>query len=498
MEKSMLRKPPLLVLALFFVLVYLVRAAQAESVFRVEAGIRQLFLDNVDIESIEDLVRTMHPPSKKGAVIRPNWHLGVHAVQLRTAPVWDPEERIYKLWDTAATPPGLSKTGIGCTGYYESQDGLHWSQPALGQIEFDLWPKNNYILLLRGDGRTSRNDYVAYDPHDPDPSRRYKSAHPPHGFAVSPDGRRWRWLDGITGIPSGDEANFSIDHTKRLYILTVKRTGPNGRSVYLATSEDFVSWTEQGLIFNADDHDQAIGKEAIKARFADPTRQQLVANDPSRYNVDVYNMGVFRYESLYIGTPTMYYATGPSKDNTNTDGFHTVQLTSSRDLKKWERHGNRRPFIDNSRTESGAYDLTGIIGPSNAVVRGEELWFYYTSGKYRRTPPRTDPDHLAISLAVLRRDGFVSLDAGSKGGKVVTKSFTAPAGRLFVNVYAPHGKLNVAALDVDGNVLARSKSITGDLARHEVTWRQGKLTAGSQAQLQFQLENGEFYSYWIE
>ncbi|MCH2376229.1 MAG: hypothetical protein MK538_18755, partial [Planctomycetes bacterium] len=134
----------------------------------------------------------------------------------------------------------------------------------------------------------------------------------------------------------------------------------------------------------------------------------------------------------------------------------------------------------------------------NAVVRGEEMWFYYTSGKYRRTPPRTDPDHLAISLAVLRRDGFVSLDAGSKGGKVVTKSFTAPAGRLFVNVYAPHGKLNVAALDVDGNVLARSKSITGDLARHEVTWRQGKLTAGSQAQLQFQLENGEFYSYWIE
>ena len=249
-----------LIIQLAFVLTML-HPAIAGTPFQVERGVRQLFLDDVGIEKIEQLSRTMHPPSKKGAVIRPNWHLGVHAVQIRTVPVWDPDEKIFKMWDTAATPPDISATGIGCPGYYESQDGLHWSQPSLGQVEYDRWPKNNYILLRRPDGRTSRTDYVAYDPFEPEPSRRYKSAHPPRGFAVSPDGRRWSWVPGSTKIVSGDEANFSFDRKDRLFILTVKRTGPNGRSVYLATSKDFTNWTDHGLIFHADDLDQELGKK---------------------------------------------------------------------------------------------------------------------------------------------------------------------------------------------------------------------------------------------
>ena len=46
--------------------------------------------------------------------------------------------------------------------------------------------------------------------------------------------------------------------------------------------------------------------------------QQPVANDPARYNVDVCNVGVFRYEALYIGTSVMYHATGPSANGSNT------------------------------------------------------------------------------------------------------------------------------------------------------------------------------------
>ena len=60
-----------------------------------------------------------------------------------------------------------------------------------------------------------------------------------------------------------------------------------------------------------------------------------------------------------------------------------MHLASSRDLKNWTRHGERRPFIGSSRVGSGAYDLTQILGPSDVVRRGDELWFYYTGHKYR-------------------------------------------------------------------------------------------------------------------
>jgi hypothetical protein len=307
-------------------------------------------------------------------------------------------------------------------------------------------------------------------------------------------------LPDVAGVPSGDEANFSFDEKAHLFILTVKRSGPHGRSVHLETSQDFKTWTNHGLIFHTDDLDQKLGRKTIRARFVDPAFQPLVANDPARYNVDVYNMGVFRYESLYIGMPTMYYSTGPSADGRNTDGFHLTQLACSRDLKNWKRLGDRQPFIGNSRTGGGAYDLTGIIGPSNAVQRGNELWFYYTCAKYRRRPPRVEPDVGAVSLAVLRRDGFISLDAGQTEGRLLTKSFLLPGTKLFLNVDAPQGEILVEVLKGDGNAVARSRPLTGDLLCEQVHWQQGDLVdlSNQAIRLRFTLKNARLYSYWLE
>ena len=128
----------------------------------------------------------------------------------------------------------------------------------------------------------------------------------------------------------------------------------------------------------------------MEARLADPTFSHPPI-DPARCIVDVYNLGVFRYEGLYIGFPAMFHRTGRT-------GFHLVQLVCSRDLKTWKRLGDRKTFIGPSRLGSGAYDLTQIIGPSRAVERGDELWFYYTALKYRSVPKDPDPDTGAICL----------------------------------------------------------------------------------------------------
>lgn len=89
--------------------------------------------------------------------------------------------------------------------------------------------------------------------------------------------------------------------------------------------------------------------------------------------MDVYNLGLFRYEGLYIGTPSMFH----SNDNRwNKDGFNLIQHVSSRDLKTFNRLGGRDTFIGPSPMGQNPFDLTQLIGLSVPLIRDEELWFY--------------------------------------------------------------------------------------------------------------------------
>jgi len=453
--------------------------ARAEpSEFHVSTGQRQLFLDDQGIASIDNLHRKMHQPTKRGAVIRSP--KPEKTIQTRTAPVWDPHAKVYKLWVL-----GIDQN------LWQSEDGLNWTPG----------PKTNM-----------RIDMAVYDPNESDPSRRFKAPLLNDGFAVSPDGVQWTKLD-VKKIQSSDEGNFSYDAEGGMYIHTVKRGGKHGRSVALATSRDFETWTELGLIFQADDDDQQLGQRKIEARLADPTLQQPLYNDPKAYNVDVYNMGVFRYESLYIGLPAMFHATGPVPNYPNTDGFQVIELVCSQDLKNWKRLDDRQAFIGPSHLDSGAYDLTQILPPSAPVVRDDELWFYYTGLKWRSSfhykgeypqgetvpIPGRDRDGGAVCLAVLRRDGFVSLDAGKNEGIALTRPFTLAADKLYVNVDARNGEMTVEACDDQGKTLARSEVVKGDHCQIELSWEQGSLVELKQqsVRLRFKLRNASLYSYWM-
>jgi hypothetical protein len=332
------------------------------------------------------------------------------------------------------------------------------------------------------------------------------------GFAASRDGLHWSRLD-LPKIPSSDEGNFSYAPGPGVFVHTVKRRGPHGRSVAVAISRDFQHWTDLGLVFHADEEDQRLGRQNIEGRIADPTLEPLRFHDEEAYNVDVFNMGVFWYEDLYVGLPAMFHATGRIPNYPNTDGFHLVQLTCSRDLKNWTRLGDRRAFLGPSRIDSGAYDLTQIISPSAPVVRDDELWFYYTGLKYRSTfdyegtfpngrsrpVPGRDRDGGAVCLAVLRRDGFISFDAGAQPGRVTTKLFVLPAGPLFVNVDARGGELHAEVESDNGQIVARSAAVRADSPRQPLTWEEGDLASlvGQRVALRFVLRNARLFSYWF-
>ena len=477
--------------------------------FQISAGERELFLDDVGIAKIADLQRTMHAPAKKGAVVRPDTSLGVNSVQLRMAPIWSPEKKVWQLWDCASEPDDLHAQGYFVSGYYESPDGLHWSKIPVGEIEYRGSKQNNYVTVVMGGGR-HRAECIVYDAADPDPNRRYKTLtpnvfnHGRGGYAVSPDGIHWKEAGG-TPIIGGDEWNLTLDEKEHLFLQYLKRGSKHGRAIWLSTSKDFKNWSKPELIFQADDLDQELGVKRIEARLADPAFEGHLPIDPKRYKTDVYHMSPFRYESLYLGTPALYYAIGASANGRNTDGFHVVELVCSRDVKNWTRVGDRKPFIEPSKTASGAYDLTQIIGPASAVIREKELWFYYTGIRYRGLAAlpetrRLHPGWGAICLAVMRRDGFVSLDADAKQGTIVTAPFKSPGEKLFVNVDAFAGQLNVEVIDTNGKVLAASAPMKGDLHSGEVKWKTGDLgrLKGKTVSLRFSLKNASLYSYWIE
>ncbi|REK12946.1 MAG: hypothetical protein DWQ37_09980 [Planctomycetota bacterium] len=454
------------------------RAYAGAEDFHVPAGQRQLFVDDHGVAQIDNLTRHLHAPEKRGAVIRSPQPKD--SIQTRTAPVWDPQEEVYKLWVL-----GIDEN------LWQSRDGLHWTPG----------PETNMRIHM-----------AVYDPGEEDPDRRFKAPLLNKGFAASPDGVTWTELD-VPKIQSSDEGNFSYDAENGLFVHTVKRGGTHGRAVALATSRDFETWDDYGLVFEADDVDQQRGRKDIEARRADKTLEQTLYNDPAVYNVDVYNMGVFRYEGLYLGLPAMFHATGPVPNYPNTDGFHLVELVCSRDLKDWQRLGDRQPFIAPSRIDSGAYDLTQILPPSAPVVRDDELWFYYTGLKWRSTfdyfgtypdgkhVPKAgrDRDVGAVCLAVLRRDGFISLDADETEGTLLTEPFTLPADKLLLNVDAQDGELRVEACDEAGQVLAESQAIRGDHPREEVAWQPGGISdlSDRRVRLRFTLRNASLYSYWL-
>jgi hypothetical protein len=244
---------------------------------------------------------------------------------------------------------------------------------------------------------------------------------------------------------------------------------------------------------------------------------------PVKYNVDVYNMGTFRYEGLYIGMPAMYHKTGQVpgswpgfEDYPNAPGidlyrrygdwagFHHIQLVCSRDLHHWTRLGDRTPFLEPSPLGAGAYDLSCLIGPSFPIFRGDELWFYYTGLKSyggEFTYDGLGLDRSAICLAVLRRDGFLSLDAGEEEGSVLTEPFVLPEGELHLNVNALKGRVVAQLCDEAAAAISgfdASDPIQGDNTDVKVRWpKRLEEWPQKKVRLRIRMRQSELYSYWV-
>jgi hypothetical protein len=143
------------------------------------------------------------------------------------------------------------------------------------------------------------------------------------------------------------------------------------------------------------------------------------------------------------------------------------------------------------------------------IIRvGDQLYIYYSGVNGPHSGPKFPADTIvrthkpAIGLATLRRDGFVSLDAGADGGWLLTRPFALAERRLHLNVNASNGSCVVALCDADGRALPgfeQSQPITGDNVDAEVMWPSVQpLAVGGAVALRIALVEASLYSYWFE
>ena len=111
----------------------------------------------------------------------------------------------------------------------------------------------------------------------------------------------------------------------------------------------------------------------------------------------------------------------------------------------------------------------------------------------------------STGLAVLRRDGFASMEADRNEGYLLTRPLMFNGNNLFVNVDNPHGKLYVEICNEDGQpVPGFTKNdclpISTDSTKQIVTWKNARSLqslSDKPMRFKFYLSNSKLFAFWV-
>lgn len=330
--------------------------------------------------------------------------------------------------------------------YAESADGVNWTKPNLGLVEFN-GNRDNNICLIEGDpfSLTKVNDFlsVLYEPDDPDPSRRYKAAyiaHPPYDdiaggmsgigtkervvastiLATSADGLSWKVLGDRPANAGGERFEVTslyrfgdhyYSHGQLISPWAWRPDGSTAGRVMLGyRSADFVNWSlAKSFSF------------ARPGQLTDPPikgqQTHMGAGLWNRGNVLVGLYGM--WQDAPVKPTGKYWNEGVAIDLglvVSNDGIHF-----------------REPVPDFKiipRGEEGEWDSIALLQGHAFVNEGDRTMIWYshwdTGGKLR---------DMEIGLATLRRDGFghLSRQSTDSPGHCITRPVSGRELRLFAN-----------------------------------------------------------------
>ena len=408
---------------------------------------------------------------------------------------WDPTRRRFRMWYL----PGW----WGRISYAESEDGVHWTRPAVG-------PNGDNIVLPHqmSDTFSVWPDYAAADPYGHWCMSISPGGNPTRSaLYTSPDGVHWRFRR-LTG-EHGDSTTMLYDPFLGKWVWSL-RAGWRARSRVYHAHDDFLA--------GGDWHFPMYGARTNTCDcflWLACDNQDLTRTVEGKVctNAQLYNVDAVPYESIQVGV--FKILCGRDNEESARGGMPkttTVHFAYSRDGFHFTRP-DRTPAIPDSGWGSGQWD-SGYVGPcsSGFVINDERLWFFYTG--LRGDACATNPPNCvaengmhwngAIGVATLRRDGFAGLVADGRG-TVTTRPVVFSGAHLFVNADARFGALAVDVLDekgapVPGYTAADCAGFTRvDSTKRAVTWKGGDLSrfAGRPVRFRFNLRVATLYSFWV-
>lgn len=377
---------------------------KAESPIAVDVG-RQLFVDDFLISECS-LSRTSHAAQihEHNPVLTPETALEMNdglrpvACPFDDGVFYDPRDRLFKMWYHAGWFDGVA--------YATSEDGLNWQRPDL-----DIQPGTNRVLARRAEYRRD-GATVWLDSDAKDPAERFKmfvyfrtkEGEGGHVY-TSPDGIHWN--ERARTSPCGDNTCFYLDPFRKKWIYSIRSYNQYGRVRSYWADADFIqgwSWPKNGPV------------EWLRTDALDMPDPEL------GYAPQLYKFSAVAYESLMMGVFAIFK--GPPNELASKEGVpKTIDMTVgfSRDGFHWNRL-DHKPFLACSRIP-GTWNRGYLhsAGGICLVVR-DKLHFYF--GAFSGVSPKSGSDiysGASTGLAILRRDGFASLDAGNRSGTVTTK-----------------------------------------------------------------------------
>ena len=424
----------------------------------------------------------------------------------------------YQLWYQAW--PGKS----GCyLCYAESNDGIKWTKPSLGLVDYK-GSKDNNILLINGYGAS-----IIYDKTDPNAQKRYKAAFweqdtkkgiefPGTCIAFSADGINWKKhsnnpvIKGSYGdyiqppiisdlkkinaqekpLSTSDVIDLIWDPKKESYAIYAKTwlDGPKGnmhwkRAVVRTESTNFINWTKPKLVMVPDEFDGSGGEQDL-AR---------TAGGGGSDGVQLHSGPAFFYNDLYFSMLQVM-------DSGNT-GNMPIELALSRDGDNWKRPFRNKWFIpplDNKEI----FDASLIWSNATPIFLKDVFRFYY--GAYGKPWNSSDGAQISgIGLAEMPRNRFGGIEPIERFGQITLRSIELNKVKgIEINGDATNGSIRPEILSDDGYRIPGYtkndvKPLQTDSLKHQVKWNQKKIRdlPSGQYKLRLHLENAEIFAITI-
>ena len=460
----------------------------------------ELFTDRALIESLSGgAALRMHRPTPQeiALVADAPWegNASIYVTVFRDGDVY---RMYYRGGQSKLTPQEYAEAHPSTYCYAESTDGIHWTKPDLGLVEFAGSRHNNIVLL--GIGADSFAPFIDTNPACP-PDAKYKAIANGGGGGAglyvfrSPDGLHWSRVADKPVITKGafDSQNLAFWDITRHEYRCYFRDFREGRDIKTSTSPDMATWSEPTWL------DYAPGRSG-----------ELYTNQILPY---------YRAPHIFLGFPTRYVDRGwtpsheylpqldhrhvragpsPREGSAVTEGMF-MSSHDGQHFSIWPE-AFLRPGL-RTRDEwfyGDNYQAWGLVETKSAIAdTPPEISLYATEGYHQ------EQGGTAFRRYTLRVDGFVSVEAPLSGGEMLTKPLTFSGRELVLNVStSAAGSVRVEIQGVDGKplpgyALADCPEIFGDSLGRPVAWKAGgylSKLAGQPIRLRFELKDADLYS----